>query len=102
LSHHEKWDGSGYPHGLAGEQIPISCRIVAVADVFDALVSDRPYKKAWSVKAAHAHINEEAGRHFDPAVVKVFNEAFTEILEIRNRYRDPAPIAGPAPLAAAP
>ena len=91
LSHHEKWDGSGYPEGLEGENIPISCRIVAVADVFDALVSDRPYKRAWSIRDACDHINAQSGCHFDPKVVKVFNQVFRDILEIRDRYRDPVP-----------
>ena len=72
LTHHEKWDGGGYPHGLAGEAIPLSGRIVAVADVFDALVSERPYKKAWSFQEAKDLLIKEAGRHFDPACVKAF------------------------------
>ncbi|ADV65999.1 HD domain-containing phosphohydrolase [Deinococcus maricopensis] len=68
-THHERWDGSGYPHGLAGEAIPIEGRIVAVADVLDALTSERPYKRAWSFEAALAEIRAQAGQHFDPQVV---------------------------------
>lgn len=70
--HHEKWDGSGYPRGLAGEQIPLAARIFAVADVWDALTSDRPYRPAWSKAQALKYIREQAGKHFDPAVVEVF------------------------------
>jgi putative two-component system response regulator len=72
LTHHEKWDGSGYPNGLAGEDIPIAGRIVAVADVFDALTHVRPYKAAWSKTDALAEIAGHAGRHFDPQVVEAF------------------------------
>jgi putative two-component system response regulator len=88
LHHHERWDGSGYPHGLAGDAIPQSCRIVAVADVFDALLSKRPYKEVWSLDAALAFINAQAGRHFDPAVVAVFNRHIDDIVAIRNRFCD--------------
>jgi hypothetical protein len=72
LSHHEKWDGSGYPRGLAGEQIPIEGRIVAVADVFDALTSDRVYRTAYSVEQAVGLMREQRGRHFDPALLDTF------------------------------
>ena len=72
LSHHEKWDGSGYPNGLEGEAIPIAARIVAVADEFDALISRRPYKEAWSLIKAIETIKKEAGTHFDPRVVEAF------------------------------
>jgi putative two-component system response regulator len=72
LSHHEHWDGAGYPFGLCGEEIPRSGRIVAVADVFDALIHDRPYKQAWSRAAATAYIVGNRGRQFDPAVVDAF------------------------------
>ncbi|MGI4763818.1 MAG: HD domain-containing phosphohydrolase [Janthinobacterium lividum] len=74
LSHHERWDGQGYPHGLSGTAIPLSGRIVAVADVFDALVSDRPYKRAWSVEDAVAYIEAHAGSQFDPTCVGAFLE----------------------------
>jgi putative two-component system response regulator len=70
--HHEKWDGTGYPQGLKGEQIPIAARIFAVADVWDALTSDRPYRPAWSQEAARNHIREQSGKHFDPHVVELF------------------------------
>jgi PAS domain S-box-containing protein len=70
--HHEKWDGNGYPRGLRGEQIPIAARIFAVVDVFDALTSDRPYRRAWSLEAALNYIQAEAGKYFDPGVVSVF------------------------------
>ena len=70
--HHEKWDGSGYPRGLKGEEIPLIARIFAVIDVWDAVTSDRPYRPAWSREKALAHIQEEAGTHFDPHIVEVF------------------------------
>lgn len=69
LSHHEKWDGSGYPHGLKGEQIPLLARIVAVADVYDALTSNRSYRKAWSHEEALKLLIDQKGTHFDPACV---------------------------------
>ena len=72
LTHHEKWDGSGYPHGLRGEEIPLVGRIVALADVYDALISERPYKIAWSPEKARAEILAQSGLHFDPLVVKAF------------------------------
>jgi putative two-component system response regulator len=70
--HHEKWDGTGYPCGLKGEQIPLAARIFAVVDVWDALTSDRPYSQAWSEEKARQHIQVGAGKHFDPQVVKTF------------------------------
>jgi HD-GYP domain-containing protein (c-di-GMP phosphodiesterase class II) len=70
--HHEKWDGTGYPRQLAGEQIPLSARIFAIVDVWDALRSDRPYRKAWSKEKALEYIREQSGQHFDPQVVDVF------------------------------
>jgi putative nucleotidyltransferase with HDIG domain len=70
--HHEKWDGSGYPRGLKGEQIPQAARIFAVVDVYDALTSDRPYRKAWSKAKALEYIREQSGKHFDPQVVVAF------------------------------
>ena len=71
--HHEKWDGTGYPRGLKGEQIPLSARMFAVVDVYDALTSDRPYRKAWTRERALDYINEQIGKHFDPAIVDVFS-----------------------------
>jgi putative nucleotidyltransferase with HDIG domain len=70
--HHEKWDGTGYPRGLKGKQIPLVARIFAVVDVWDALISDRPYRKAWSEEKVREHIQAGAGTHFDPQVVKTF------------------------------
>jgi len=70
--HHEKWDGTGYPRGMKGEQIPLAARIFSLVDVYDALVSDRPYRKAWSKDEAVLHLQEESGKHFDPKVVNVF------------------------------
>ena len=78
--HHEKWDGSGYPRGLKGEEIPLAARIFAVADVWDALTSDRPYRPAWTKARALEYIREQAGKHFDPQVVKVFFEVIEEYL----------------------
>ncbi|WP_230370664.1 HD-GYP domain-containing protein [Paludibacterium denitrificans] len=86
LTHHEKWDGSGYPAGLRGENIPLSGRIVAIADVFDALTSHRPYKKAWTLDSAINYINEEADHHFDPQVVAWFNDALEDILKIYRSH----------------
>ncbi|TAN65784.1 MAG: bacteriohemerythrin [Methylobacter sp.] len=87
-SHHERWDGMGYPQGLAGEQIPILARICSVADVFDALTSTRPYKEAWTVEDATAWVIAESGKYFDPEIVAAFSKAMPEILRIRELYRD--------------
>lgn len=86
--HHERWDGSGYPNGTAGEQISVYGRIVAIADVFDALTSTRPYKKAWSFEDAFAHIRNNRGVHFDPRMVDLFGELEYEIRHIYDTYRD--------------
>ncbi|WP_374381827.1 HD-GYP domain-containing protein [Pseudomonas fluvialis] len=88
LSHHEKWDGSGYPHGLQGEAIPIEGRIVAIADVFDALTSERPYKKAWTVEAAIELLRAESGRHFDAHLVELFIAELPQILQIKARWAE--------------
>nr|WP_295748611.1 HD domain-containing phosphohydrolase [Undibacterium sp.] len=88
LSHHEKFDGSGYPHGLVGEEIPLFARIVAVADVFDALTSERPYKSAWDIDKALALLHEGAGSHFDPQCVAAFVADWPQILEIKARYQE--------------
>ncbi len=77
-SHHEKWDGSGYPRGLKGEEIPLVARIFAIVDVWDALLSNRPYRKAWSKEQAIGYLRDQAGKHFDPHVVKAFLEMMTE------------------------
>ena len=87
-SHHECWDGTGYPQGLKEEDIPLLARICAVADVFDALTSARPYKESWSVQTAYDWIMSKSGKHFDPVVVRAFDEAMPEILRIRELYRD--------------
>jgi putative two-component system response regulator len=89
LHHHEKWDGSGYPNGLSGEAIPMAGRIAALADVFDALTSSRPYKKAWTMEAATDFIRDNAGSHFDPAVVACFLDSLSEIFAICDRYQEP-------------
>lgn len=88
LTHHEKWDGSGYPQGLVGEEIPLVGRIVAIADVFDALTTERPYKKAWPVNEAVAYIREQSGKHFDPALVEVFLSQLPEILKVKERWAE--------------
>lgn len=88
LYHHEKFDGSGYPTGLVGDAIPIFARICAVADVFDALTSVRPYKKAWEDDRAIALLREGAGSHFDPACVEAFLSDWDNVLAIRNQFKD--------------
>lgn len=88
LSHHEKFYGSGYPNGLAGEDIPLVGRIVAVADVFDALTSERPYKPAWEVDRARAFLHDGRGAHFDPVCVDAMLDQWDEVLAIRERFRD--------------
>ncbi|TWT89469.1 HD domain-containing phosphohydrolase [Stieleria varia] len=87
-THHEKWDGSGYPNGLHGDAIPLAGRIVAVADVYDALRSHRPYKEPFSVQRSLEIIREGAGSHFDPAVVHAFLECFDEIEKIEQQFSD--------------
>lgn len=89
LSHHEKWDGSGYPNSLGGAQIPLSGRITAIADVFDALTSPRPHKEAWSVNEAVRLIDQSAGQHFDPDLVHLFHEVLPQVLEVREQFRAP-------------
>lgn len=86
-AHHEKWDGSGYPKALAGADIPLSARIVALADVFDALTSRRPYKEAWSVDRALGAIRADSGRHFDPMVVAALERAMPQVLAFYERYK---------------
>lgn len=88
LTHHEKYDGSGYPNGLQAEQIPLYGRIIAVADVFDALTSTRPYKQAWDIDRAAALIRNSAGNHFDPACVHAFFKDWHAVLDIRSQYQD--------------
>jgi len=87
MSHHERWDGFGYPRRLVGSDIPIAGRIVAVADVFDALVNERPYKPAWSVRAATSEIERQAGLQFDPDVVAAFGDAAHDLTDIEVASR---------------
>jgi len=88
MTHHERWDGSGYPRGLKGKQIPLVGRIVAIADVFDALTSRRPYKEPFSVDRSLEIIKQGRDAHFDPEVVDAFMERLEDILTIRRRYQD--------------
>jgi putative two-component system response regulator len=88
LNHHEKWDGSGYPRGLAGTDIPIEGRICAICDVFDALTSERPYKKAWPVEEAVAFLHQQKGQHFDPHLVELFEAILDEVLSYRSDHLD--------------
>ena len=87
-SHHERFDGTGYPNGLKGEAIPLAGRIVAVADVFDALTNVRPYKQAWSLDAARAFLVDNSGSHFDPACVDALLRRWPAVLDIRDRLND--------------
>lgn len=88
LTHHEKWNGSGYPNGLKGEEIPLEGRIVAMADVFDALTSERPYKKAWSIEDAVLELEKNSGEHFDPSLIGKFKKILPSILGIKEAYSD--------------
>jgi two-component system response regulator RpfG len=88
LGHHEKFDGTGYPHGLNGKEIPIEARIVAVADVFDALVSERPYKNAWSTQVALDYMESNSGKHFDPDVFSAFKAQIDSVAKIQGMLPD--------------
>ncbi len=105
-THHERWDGTGYPTGLAGEEIPLSGRICAVCDVFDALLADRPYKEPWPVTEALDELRRERGKHFDPAIVDAFlaivDDLDPQLLASSSAAAAPAPDDTPAPPAAAP
>lgn len=92
LYHHEKFYGSGYPHRTSGEAIPIKARIVAIADVFDALTSVRPYKKAWTVEDAVALLEAEKGKHFDPRLVEIFLSQLPDVLVIKEQYKEQEPM----------
>ena len=94
LGHHEKWDGSGYPKGIAGEEIPESARIAAIADVFDALTMKRPYKEAWSIDKAIKVIEQDSGSHFDPRLVKLFISIIDEIQKIKNDWASQDSVRG--------
>ena len=86
--HHEKWNGKGYPTGLSGENIPLSARVMAVADVFDALVSNRSYKKGFPYEKALGIMHEETGTHFDPGVMKAFFAVQDKILEVADKFSE--------------
>lgn len=91
LNHHEQWSGNGYPHGIKGEDIPLAARIVAIADVFDALTTPRPYKDAWPVDEAVHEINKLSGKQFEPRLVEVFNRILPDLLAIKTQHEEPAP-----------
>lgn len=86
--HHEKWDGTGYPQGLSGEEIPLHCRIISVCDVFDALLSKRPYKSPWDVQKALQYLRDKSGSDFDPKVVDGFESIITPVLQLRLEHPD--------------
>lgn len=88
LTHHEKWDGSGYPQGLTEEEIPLEGRIVAIADVFDALTSARPYKKAWSVEQSIQLLKDERDKQFERNLVEKFIKILPEVLKIKDQYTE--------------
>jgi response regulator RpfG family c-di-GMP phosphodiesterase len=88
FEHHERWDGKGYPRYLKGEEISIEGRITAIADVFDALGSDRCYKKAWEDEEIFELLKEQKGKHFDPELIDLFFENIDKFKEIRDRYKD--------------
>jgi putative two-component system response regulator len=91
LYHHEHWDGSGYPQGLKGEEIPLSGRIAAICDVYDALRSARPYKTDWSAEDTLTFFRERSGTHFDPALVHVFERVFDQLESIQNNLVNEMP-----------
>ena len=88
LTHHERWDGAGYPSQLKGEDIPLEGRVVAIADVFDALLSARPYKEAFSIDKSIRIMDAEDGTHFDPQLMEAFRKALPEILKVKEAYAD--------------
>jgi putative two-component system response regulator len=90
-THHEKWDGTGYPRGLKGDGIPLHGRIVAVADVFDALTTERPYKRAWELERAFQFLRDNTGGHFDPDCVRAFLARLDDVLVIRDSFQDEVP-----------
>ncbi len=93
LAHHEKWDGTGYPQGLARNDIPLSSRIVAIVDVFDALLSERPYKRAWLPGDVQDFLTSQSGKHFDPAIVDTFVRNFDAFLQQRSDSEHAIPLA---------
>lgn len=98
LSHHERWDGCGYPQGLRGDEIPLSARLVALADAFDAMTTIRPYRTPWLVERAVAVIESDSGSHFDPTLVEAFKRAFDHILRIKRHFDGEEPFAESAAL----
>jgi putative two-component system response regulator len=86
LNHHERWDGSGYPNGLVGDQIPLSARLCAIADVFDALTTPRPYKKEISIEDASRLVIGAAGLLFDPQIVLVFEDEFPAMMKVKKTF----------------
>ena len=92
LGHHEKYDGSGYPNGLVADHIPLCARVVAIADVYDALTSVRPYKQAWSTDEALQYVITQAGKHFDPRLVDAFVGVKRDVVQVQNEWRDPAQV----------
>ncbi|MEY4718581.1 MAG: hypothetical protein RL563_1199 [Pseudomonadota bacterium] len=88
LSHHEKWDGSGYPMGLSGEKIPLEARIITITDVFDALMSERPYKKAWTLERALEFMQSQVNISFDPFLFGLFIQLVPEVIKIRQQFSD--------------
>jgi putative two-component system response regulator len=88
LTHHERWDGTGYPFGIQGENIPIEGRIVALCDVFDSLISVRPYKQAWPIDEVRSLVTAEQGKHFDPKLAQLFLQHFSDFVEIHARLQD--------------
>jgi putative two-component system response regulator len=100
LSHHERWDGSGYPHGLRGNEIPLEGRICAICDVFDALITRRRYKESWTLSATLAEIEQGAGSHFDPRLTSVFLRIAPRLYQELTAHVDPE-IVEPLRLASA-
>ncbi len=88
VTHHERWDGKGYPNGLSGTDIPVEGRIVILADIFDALTSTRPYKESWSIDAATAFIKEHSGQIFDPELVQLYLENINDIIKVKETFQD--------------